>query len=396
MRKPAEYKSFFPEHMRELVSIMHESGYECYFVGGCVRDFCMNIPAHDFDLTTDADSRTIIDVMQAAGLSATLIGGNCGTVGIKTTDGIAEMTPYRAESGYSDHRHPTKVTFVKNIREDLARRDFTVNAMALTSGNDHEPMIFDPFDGMRDIEKRVIKCVGDPALRFEEDALRILRALRFSARLGFRIEADTADAMRKFGASLSYISGERKRSELYEILCYRHPESVFELFPTVFVEFLGTIFHTQLDNVPNNFEQRLFYLLRDRKSADLADVAEKLKLSKNEAKNIFAYKTIYDSVNGNTEIPDNEFYKLVCDFGMIVADYLRIFGKYKEREYFFNDKHIPKTVSDLDVDGKYIESLGFKGAQIGQILKSILLKCVSGELDNKREKILVYLQNFNH
>jgi hypothetical protein len=148
--------------------------------------------------------------------------------------------------------------------------------------------------------------------------------------------------------------------------------------------------------VPNNFEQRLFYLLRDRKSTDLADVAEKLKLSKNEAKNIFAYKTIYDSVNGNTEIPDNEFYKLVCDFGMIVADYLRIFGKYKEREYFFNDKHIPKTVSELDVDGKYIESLGFKGAQIGQILKSILLKCVSGELDNKREKILAYLQNFNH
>ena len=218
------------EKARITAEKLAASGYEAYFVGGCVRDMLMGRECHDIDITTDALPEEIISVF--SGEKMILTGMKHGTVTV-VTDGIPfEITTYRIDGEYSDFRRPDSVTFTKDITADLSRRDLTVNAMAMGL----DGTIIDPFGGRNDIEKKTIRCVGEPEKRFTEDALRILRAMRFSSQLGFEIEEKTAYAVISMRSLLKNISAERIRDEIDKLICGINCIDVLLRFSDVIVE----------------------------------------------------------------------------------------------------------------------------------------------------------------
>ena len=200
-----------PGYVKEIIEIYHRAGYEAFVVGGCVRDYLLGKEPHDYDIATNALPEVTIQLFD----HVILTGLKHGTVTVLSNESV-EVTTFRLESEYKDHRHPETVCFVNTIEEDLSRRDFTINAMAY---NDIRGLI-DPFHGQIDLEKRKIRCVNDPDTRFKEDALRMLRAHRFAAKLNFEIEEHTKLAIEKNSSLLRYISIERIRSELVEIMRY--------------------------------------------------------------------------------------------------------------------------------------------------------------------------------
>lgn len=213
-----------PAKANEIITRLTEAGYEAYVVGGCVRDAILGRPAADWDITTNAKPEQV-----KALFSRTIDTGiQHGTVTILRGREGFEVTTYRIDGEYRDGRHPSEVIFTPSLLEDLKRRDFTINAMAY---NEAEGLI-DAFDGMDDLKNGRIRCVGDPKERFTEDALRILRAVRFSAQLNFAIEENTRAAITEFAGSLTKISAERIQTELVKLLTSEHPEIFRTLYDT--------------------------------------------------------------------------------------------------------------------------------------------------------------------
>ena len=213
-----------PEKANQIIARLTEAGYEAYVVGGCVRDALLGRRAADWDITTNARPKQV-----KALFSRTVDTGiQHGTVTVLRGKEGFEVTTYRIDGEYQDGRHPSEVIFTPSLLEDLKRRDFTINAMAY---NEKEGLI-DAFDGMGDLEKGHIRCVGDPRERFTEDGLRILRAVRFSAQLNFAIEERTLEAVKDFAPSLSRISAERIQTELVKLLASGHPEVFRTLYDT--------------------------------------------------------------------------------------------------------------------------------------------------------------------
>ena len=216
MLRFAHMRHTIPPEVERVGKELAASGFEAYLVGGCVRDLLLNRIPKDWDLTTNATPEQIQGVFPDS-----FYENDYGTVGVKTGSDdpateIIEVTPYRTEHGYSDKRRPDRVEFGKSLEEDLARRDFTINAIALdNSGKGH---VIDPYDGQKDIKDKIIRAVGDPSARFNEDALRMLRAIRLVAQLGFGIDGATATAIHENSKHLSHVSRERVREELVRIL----------------------------------------------------------------------------------------------------------------------------------------------------------------------------------
>ena len=207
-----------PKHVKYIIETLEQNGYEAYAVGGCVRDSILGREPNDWDITTSADPYEVKKLF-----SHTIDTGlQHGTVTIMLEHVGYEVTTYRIDGDYEDSRHPKEVTFTKSLEEDLKRRDFTVNAMAY---NDRDGLI-DLFHGMDDIQKKVIRCVGNAEERFTEDALRIMRAVRFSAQFGYEIELETKKAIVKLAPNLKNISAERIREELIKLLVSEHPEYI--------------------------------------------------------------------------------------------------------------------------------------------------------------------------
>ena len=210
-----------PEKVSHILSVLSGAGYEAWAVGGCVRDAILGRVPGDWDITTNALPaeikqlfRRTVDTGIAHGTVTVMLG----------SDGY-EVTTYRQDGDYSDHRHPDKVTFTSSLEEDLKRRDFTINAMAYRP----EAGLVDLFGGQEDLKGRIIRCVGDPRERFDEDALRIMRALRFSAQLGFKLDPKTRAAIREFAPRLQFVSRERIREELLKLLVSPHPDRLLDL-----------------------------------------------------------------------------------------------------------------------------------------------------------------------
>ena len=205
-----------PQDILDVAHTMKDGGYECYLVGGCVRDLLRNKEPKDWDLTTNAKPEQIQELFEE-----TFYENDYGTVGVVLKDDlgetkhVVEITPYRKETTYSNSRHPDEVTFSETIDEDLERRDFTMNAIALDPTTRE---LIDYFGGQKDLEQGIIRAVGNAEERFNEDALRILRALRFLAELGFMIESDTATAIQRQADNLANISKERIRDEFIRII----------------------------------------------------------------------------------------------------------------------------------------------------------------------------------
>ena len=202
-----------PQEVRHVLLTLERAGHEAYIVGGCVRDMLMENRPHDWDVTTSALPQ---ETMALFGPSAIPTGLRHGTVTVRSGELACEVTTFRTDGDYTDHRHPADVAFTRSLREDLARRDLTVNAMAM----DVRGMLHDPFGGQADIHRHVLRCVGSPGRRFSEDALRILRVLRFSATLGgFSVEENTRCALLSRREDLRYVAAERVREELTKLLC---------------------------------------------------------------------------------------------------------------------------------------------------------------------------------
>ena len=203
-----------PDGILNILNKLEENGYEAYIVGGAVRDHIMGRPVHDYDITTSAlpddTERLFSDSIVAS------IGKKFGTVTV-LCDGnfTAEVTTFRCENGYCDGRHPDTVTYAKTVQEDLSRRDFTMNAIAYSPKRGY----VDPFGGMNDISEKTVRCVGNAEERFEEDRLRVLRAVRFSSQLDFSLAKDTDTAVRKYADKIYSVSAERIFSELCKLLC---------------------------------------------------------------------------------------------------------------------------------------------------------------------------------
>lgn len=224
-----------PLEVSRVTAALRESGYEAYLVGGCVRDLFLNRTPKDWDVTTNATPEQIQAVFPES-----FYENDFGTVGVKTESedpalAVIEVTPYRTETGYSDKRRPDAVAFGQSLEEDLARRDFTINALALDDAKGH---IVDPYKGQKDIEHRVLRTVGVATERFEEDALRLMRAIRLMAELDFALDAETAAAIQEKANNLGHISKERIRDELVRILNSKQP-----MMALVLAQRLGLLEH---------------------------------------------------------------------------------------------------------------------------------------------------------
>lgn len=225
----------FPENVELILKRLVKSGYEAYVVGGCVRDYLRNEPMHDWDITTNALPFEIQALFSE--YTQVLNGIKHGTVGVIIGKNNYEITTFRIDGEYVSNRFPEKVTFVKNLYEDLLRRDFTINAMAM----DINGKLYDYFGGKEDIDKGIIRAVGNPYKRFSEDGLRIMRALRFAAVLNYKIENKTQKALLEEKSLLLNISAERITSEFNKIMCSDNPQVVLNDYKEVFAVFLPEI-----------------------------------------------------------------------------------------------------------------------------------------------------------
>ena len=221
-----------PPQVQALLRQLNAAGFSAYAVGGCVRDSLLGCAPQDWDICTSAAPEQTEACFAAD--RTILTGARYGTVTVVRGGVPYEITTFRAESGYADSRHPDRVDFLRELAPDLARRDFTVNAMAADAAG----AVTDLFGGQDDLRRGVIRCVGDPAERFAEDALRMLRALRFAARLSFRIDGETAAAIHAARTRLRAVAPERLHKELSGILCGRQAAALLEEFSDVLFELI--------------------------------------------------------------------------------------------------------------------------------------------------------------
>ena len=231
------FRMQLPPVVSEILHTLQTAGHEAYVVGGCVRDSLMGKTPDDWDITTSA----LPGQVKSLFLRTLDTGIQHGTVTVMLRGQGYEITTYRVDGEYEDGRHPREVTFTGSLEEDLKRRDFTINAMAYNK----QDGLIDLFDGRSDLEQGVIRAVGDPRERFSEDALRMLRAIRFAARLGFEVEAETLKAIRDLSESLSRISAERIQAELVKLLVSPHPEKIKLCYTTS----LTSVFLPEFDRV---------------------------------------------------------------------------------------------------------------------------------------------------
>ena len=430
---------YIPNSVLELINKLEDAGYETWVVGGCVRDHLMGNVPHDYDCCTAAEP----EQMQAlfADRQLVLAGLKHGTVGVVTEEGVVEITTFRTEGGYLDSRHPDWVKFVRDVKEDLARRDFTVNAMAYSPRRG----LCDPFGGQEDLKNGVLRAVGDPCLRFREDALRILRGLRFSARFGFEIEEATRTAMHIEIAGLDTLARERVLAELEgfllaatardilggaELLCRIIPELAPQLgFDQKNPHHEHDIFtHTAMvvERAPKEPILRMAALLHDLGKVATFSLDEKgvghfyghaavgAKMAEDILRRLKCSNALRDEVvwliaHHMDRFPCEERSARRClsknglprmerltmlqmaDFGGKVDDgdldeWLRLLRETDAREGAL-------TLKTLAVKGKDLIGLGIApGKQVGALLNRLLSMVLAGELPNDREALLEYLR----
>ena len=431
-----------PENANRIIHTLQNAGYEAYIVGGCVRDAVLNKEPDDWDITTSAKPQEV-----KALFNRTIDTGIAhGTVTVMFGKEGYEVTTYRVDGKYEDHRRPNSVTFTSNLIEDMKRRDFTINAMAY---NDDEGIV-DHFHGVEDLDAHVIRCVGEPSDRFDEDALRILRALRFSAQLDFEIDDRTKEAIRDRAKYLKDISAERIAVELTKLLMSDHPErllTAYELGVTgiVLPEFDAMMETPQVNKhhsynvgehtirviqeVPKDKALRWAALLHDvakpathtndgqwdhfyghnEVGVDMArSVLKRLKFDNATIDRV--KRLVYWHDYGMGELPKlRSFRKALNKMGADLfedytyikrADILAQSDYHREdklnnlenlKEYYkeIMDKQQCLTIKDLAISGKELMELGMKpGPQIGEVLKNLLDKVLDEPELNEREQLI--------
>ena len=237
-----------PSTVMDIINILENNKFEAYVVGGCVRDSILGRTPNDWDITTDALPEKVMEIFKEIGATVVPTGIKHGTVTVIIDNDSYEITTYRIDGEYKDSRRPEEVVFTSKLQEDLARRDFTINAMAYNP----KKGLKDYFNGSDDLKNKIIKTVGNPIDRFNEDALRMLRAIRFSAQLTFDIEKDTIEAIEKLSGNIKNISIERIREEFNKIILSDNPKAIYDLYNYGLLENFMPEFKLAINTKQNN------------------------------------------------------------------------------------------------------------------------------------------------
>ena len=379
-----------PKNVEFILDKIHEAGHEAFVVGGPVRDMLRGVTPSDYDVTTSARPEKIKEIF--ADMKTVDTGIQHGTVTLILDSLPYEITTYRIDGEYLDARHPEGVEFTENLSLDLLRRDFTMNAIAYN----HKAGIVDTTGGRDDVKAKIIRCVGEPSKRFSEDALRILRALRFSATLGFEIERRTADAIFDLKGNLDFVSRERVYAELKKMLCGEHVAGVLDTFMPVLwgtVPEWECIKSTAGIKLSRDFTVNLIALFA--KSGATADAyAERMRSLRADGATIKAGAAVLSAL-GKFSFDRDGLIALCLDIG---ADYARLATRVavclSETSVATLDlldgiiKDTPLTLSDLKISGKDLTARGFVGEEIGKTLSALLRATAHGEVKNERGALL--------
>jgi len=360
----------------QILHTLTAAGHEAYYVGGCVRDCLLGRPIHDWDITTSA----LPEQTMACFAHCVPTGIKHGTVTVLLEDVRAEVTTYRTDGSYADGRHPDQVVFVRSIQEDLARRDFTINAMAISA----DGKIVDLYGGRNDLNAGIIRCVGDPERRFREDALRMLRAFRFSAQLGFEIEENTLRAMGSCAPLCRELSAERIRDEVEKTLLSDHPQRLTDMAN---FGLLDRFVPKQppdcgwVATLPKDRVVRWAALCRCWPDLDLF----RLRLDKRTAQDaMFA---------GQCQWPDTrlEWKRLIAGQGRVRAQITAALANETEQLEEILSSGECLSLQELAVKGSDFPAL--RGAEVGAALKLLLEHVLVHPEDNDRKKLLEISKN---
>ena len=387
MNESCEYKFNIPEYVRAVLDRLYENGENAYVVGGSLRDMLLSKTPHDFDLASSAEPQRACEIFSDMRVIKT--GLAHGTVTVLSSGQPIELTTFRVDGEYHDMRRPDSVSFTRRIEDDLSRRDFTVNAMAY---NEREGLI-DLFDGKNDLKNKIIRTVGDPYARFSEDALRIMRAFRFSAQLGFQIEEKTLEAASALADKLTLIAKERIFSELVRLLCSPYPEKPLKQMRSCGV--LSYIFkdYTPTDkaiellcDTENDEITRLALFFSDTDGRSARTELSLLKASGRQrsaasivdaAKQSYVSRKDMASLRASLSLDADIALRLSVLLGNSTTDVLAL----------LNDT-TPYSISQLAIGGEELISLGYSGREIGKMLSHLLDEVIKDPTLNTRERLL--------
>lgn len=387
---PMKEKIVLPEFVLHLMEKLEAADEAVYLVGGSLRDALLGLVPHDYDLATSAEPRKTVEIFRDFRVIET--GLQHGTVTVLSEGESVEITTFRRDGDYLDSRHPAQVSFTSDLVEDLARRDFTVNAMA------YHPKagLVDPFGGRDDLREKQIRAVGNPHRRFEEDALRIMRAFRFSACLGFEIEKETLRGISETKAGLARISAERLASEFLRLLLSSSPFDVLKQMKELGVlpYLTGTYLPSdgllaKLGSMPAQETARLGLLLAEAEEARASDILHRLKLSKRCVAGSLAVRRI-----ASLQV-DSPFAarRLIAEAGardaaMGVCASVLLGNSPAEAADRVEHNQAPCTLAELAVTGKDLLSLGIEPIRIGEVLHDLLWQVLEEPERNQKEWLM--------
>jgi len=399
---------YIPEDVNLILTELNNRGYSAYLVGGCVRDAIMGNTPNDYDITTSALPDEIQNVFENR---KTLdIGIKHGTITVFTDTGRQiEVTTYRTDGEYKDNRHPESVTFVDDIKGDLSRRDFTVNALAYN----HQDGLVDVFGGKSDIDNKIIRCVGNPDIRFNEDALRILRGLRFASTLGFTVEENTAKSIKENCELLKNVSVERILVELKKMIAGEIFCDISKEFTCVFYVVLPELLQSA-KNVNNAFERASYcendFILRfailfcNDNQGDESLAENALKRLNSDKKSINSVKKLINAYQNFDE--DMSVKRVINMLGYEDAErYFKM--KLSQREKGFENKltllnEIKNNnecvfIEDMAISGKDLISLGFaSNKSMGDILNALFEMVLNDEIPNEKGVLISKASSFKN
>ena len=388
-------KTDLPNSIRYVLSTLLSKGYTAHIVGGCVRDTLMGRTPSDYDVTTNALPEQIMGCF--SGIGFILSGIRHGTVALKLNDEIIEVTTYRIDGEYKDNRHPESVIFTDRIEDDLARRDFTVNAMAISADGE----LCDPFNGINDIQQKIIRCVGDPDKRFEEDGLRILRALRFASVLSFNIENHTSSSICKNKSLLHNISSERIQSELFKLLTGDNAAQVLQKYRNVLCECFEcshAAYMERIDSLPKDVVLRLAALLYGTQSPKQS--LQILKVSNSVYNDVMFILENCDSLTDMTDTDITKLFGIYGEhlFGKLICFSAFVTGMKDSRAERIAEKIIrenaPCKLKDLAITGEALLAIGLHGSNIGKCLSAMLTDVIEGKVANNTAELTAYAKVF--
>lgn len=401
-----------PSSVEYVLSKLKENGYQAYVVGGAVRDFLMGKTPHDYDLTSDALPSQISDVFKDFYQEHS--GEKHGTIRVIIDHKPIEITTFRCDEGYTDYRRPDNVEFVKDVYIDSKRRDFSINAFYYSEGH-----IYDFHEGLEDLNNKVIKTIGNPSARFHEDALRILRAIRFSAKLGYEIESKTKTALLDCKEELNIIAKERILIELKEISStsnfFRNVKEYFPIFKII-IPCLDKIGNS-IDDI-YNFDTKSYgdYIASLSALFSLREINNDFMpwrlFIKMDNESINAIKTLIKlkDINFNNSFDDDYINGLILlskpvDINVFKNYLINLYNlkRFKNddidsilnRVDILSEGNTPYSLKDLDIDGNDLLKLGIeKNQYFKEILNEVLLRCNQGDLNNNRNEEIEFVKKW--